>query len=97
MSDDRSSALRVEGFEKLRTPRRCAGCGAMTHLKSKLHKRERCYECVLKDRKATTSRPFKAMCAALCLLLLLAGCQAPRVLNAEIQVAGQQVKVSVMR
>lgn len=57
---DRQARLQIEGIEKLRSPRRCVGCGAMVNMKSKHHKRVHCFECVLKDKKSVINRPFKA-------------------------------------
>jgi hypothetical protein len=96
---DRMMRLQVDGMEKLRSPRRCKPCGAMTKMRSKKHKKVVCYECALRETKATTRRPYAAMLAALALLLVVcAGCQsAPRQADVHIKIAGQEVVMNFKR
>ena len=54
--------LAIDGIEKLRTPRRCVGCGGMTKMRSKEHGSVTCYECTLGEKKMQTNRPFAGLC-----------------------------------
>lgn len=96
MLNTNTGHLQSLGMRQLRTPQRC-GCGKLTKMASRHHAATTCFECVVTEKKATTSRPFKAMCAALCLLLVLAGCQAPREVRLDAKIAGQTLNVQVMR
>ena len=76
---------------------KCQECGCKTDQVMRKYRDYICGECGMSlHKRAGMIRPFAALVAG-CLLLVLAGCQTPRMMNAEIQVAGQQVKVQVMR
>ncbi len=89
--------LAQNGIERLRTPRRCVGCGCMTVLKSRKPGPVECFECSVREKKATSPRPFRLATLAT-LLLLCAGCASgPSKMNVDVRIAGQELKVSVMR
>ena len=90
---DQQKKMELKGYTRLRTPKRCKQCRNMSYL----HRKDgaMCFHCNESQNK-TIKRVLVGVMGVV--LLMFAGCQsAPSKVTVQANVAGQQLKVSVMR
>jgi hypothetical protein len=86
-------SLKPPGMEKVRPLRKCQRCNSRNNkYMSKLHGLKVCMHCVVTERVELKRNPGKVLAGILGLMVvLLAGCAAPREANIKVHVAGQSV------
>jgi homoserine acetyltransferase len=84
--------LNIEGYTRHRTAQRCPRCRNLSYLMRS--DKSMCFHCSEHQNKVLG----RVLAGIACLLLVVcAGCQSPRHAHIEATIAGQQVKVMVMR